>query len=218
MRAAAIAWWRAVRHLNHRGYVYIWANVLWVALSLPLITAPAAWAGLARLSYLSSRQPGVTLDEFWQGFRENLKRGAALAIINVLVIVVNVVNLLGFRNAGGLAFDGLRVFWLLVVIIWFGIQLYVWPLFYAMERPSLPGAFKNAALMVILNPLFTLTAWFIAAVVIVVSTLLPAAWILLTGALLAAAANGLVADRLQAAGFSADVLPDYEPEEGLPEP
>jgi uncharacterized membrane protein YesL len=195
------AGWRGLQHLQHRGYQYIWANVLWVALSLPILTAPAAWAGLIRFSYYAHRQPNVSLDEFWQGFRENLKRSVLIGILNVVVVVVNVANLYAYQNVSGAGIAALRVVWLVALFGWFAIQLYVWPLLYAMEQPNLKGAYRNAAVMILLNPLFTLGIWFACAVVALLSVAFPVAWILLTGSALAAIANSAVQDRLRAAGY-----------------
>jgi uncharacterized membrane protein YesL len=197
-----LAIWRGLRHLNHRGYIYIWANLLWVILSLPIITAPAAWAGLMRLSYTAYRNPSVNLDDFWEGFRENLRRGVVLVVLNGVIIGVNVSNLAHYAGQGGLAVDFMRVVWIMALVIWFTIQLYLWPLFYEMAEPSLWGALRNAAQMIVFNPLFTLALWIGVGVVIVVSTAFMLPWVLLTGGLLAAVANSAVINRLAAAGYT----------------
>jgi uncharacterized membrane protein YesL len=198
------ACWAGLRHLNHQGYVYIWANLAWMALSLPLVTAPAAWAGLVRLNYHAQRSPGAEFEHFWLGFREHLRHGIVLALINAVVIGINVTNLLAYRDAVGLQADSIRFVWILALVVWGAMQLYAFPLYYAMEQPSLPGAFRNAAVMIALNPLFTLEVLIVAALLIVVSTILPAAWLLLTGSVLAAVATSAVRNRLHAAGFGAE--------------
>src|SRR5690606_31554501 len=155
MLAGLLACWRGLRHLERRGYIYIWGNLWWFVLSLPIVTAPAAWAGLMHLGYVAHYSPGVNLEAFWDGFRANLRRGFVLALLNAIVIGVNLVNLWGVQGQSGLAYDTLRAIWLLVLALWFTIQLYLWPLFYAMANPTLTGALRNAAVMILLNPLFT---------------------------------------------------------------
>lgn len=202
MRAALSAWRRAARHLNHRGYLYIWANVLWLLLSLPVVTAPAAWAGLCRLTYAAWRTPAPNLDEFWAGFRENLGRGVAIGLLTLVIVLVNAGNLLAYRERG-VALNVLRLVWIFALAFWFGLQFYAWPLMQHLERPSLVGAYRNALVMMALNPMFTLVCWLLAALVVVFSLALPAAWLLLTGSALAVAATSAVADRVAAAGFDA---------------
>ncbi len=196
------ACWRGLRNVNHRGYIYVWGNLLWLMLSLPIVTAPAAWAGLIRLSRTAQTAPSVNLDEFWQGFRDNLRRGFVLGVLNLVVVGINVVNLAAYWTQPGVGATVLRWVWLLALLVWFSIQLYLWPLFYEMKEPTLRGAFRNAAVMVYLNPLFTLGLWLVILPLVILSTFLFAvAWILITGGLLAAIANAAVLDRLEKAGL-----------------
>src|SRR5690606_18758397 len=108
MLAGLLACWRGLRHLERRGYIYIWGNLWWFVLSLPIVTAPAAWAGLMHLGYVAHYSPGVNLEAFWDGFRANLRRGFVLALLNAIVIGVNLVNLWGVQGQSGLAYDTLR--------------------------------------------------------------------------------------------------------------
>lgn len=202
--------WRGLRHLDHRGYQFVWLNFMWLVLSLPVITGPAASAALHRFTYLSFRQPTVYMDEFWQGFRENLKRGLLIGVLNIVIVVLNLFNLLYVRLESAELTVALRVIWIAIVVFWFGIQLYVFPLLNALEKPSLSGAYRNALVMLLLNPLYTLTLWVICALIAILSTLLPAGWVLITGAAFAVIGNAAVQDRLRAAGIEATPPPDPE--------
>jgi uncharacterized membrane protein YesL len=207
-------WWRGLRHLNHRGYVYIWANIVWFLLSLPIITAPAAWAGLINLSRKAYTQPTADLRDFWEGFRENLGRGAVMAAASVLFIGINIVNLLAYRDQNTPAALILRGVWLLALVAWAAVQMYFWPLLYELQQPSLPGALRNAAVMALLNPIYTLTLLVGIVLVAVVSAVLVAAWPLLTGGLLASVITCAVFDRLAAAGLREPIRdPVLEPDE-----
>jgi uncharacterized membrane protein YesL len=197
------AWWRGLRHLEHQGYIYIWANLLWVALSLPVVTAPAAWAGLIRMSHTAYTQPTANINDFWEGFRENFWRGLVLALINIVVIAVNLINLAFYRNENYVVLVLLRGVWGLALLVWFTLQFYMWPLFYEMETPSLQGALRNAAIMLLLNPGFTVSLWVGIVLILVVSIILIPLALLLTGGALAAVANSAVFDRLEKAGLRA---------------
>jgi len=199
------AWLRGLRHLNEQGYIYIWANLFWAALSLPVITAPAAWAGLVRMSTLAHTTPTASVGDFWQGFRENLRRGMLLGLLNVVVIVVNISNIQSYREQPGMVLVLLRAVWLVTLALWFAIQFYMWPIYYQMTQPSVTGALRNAAVMILLNPGFTLGLWLGVMLVVVLSTILFPAWLLLTGGALAAIATSAVLDRLEAAGHHARV-------------
>jgi len=195
------AFWFGILHVNYRGYVYIWANVLWALLSIPLITAPAAWAGLMKMSHEAYHNPSTNIHVFWEGFKENFQRGLVLALLNFIIVGINIWNLIAYRQSSGVEVAALRVLWLSVLWVWFTIQLYMWAIFYEMETPTLWGAMRNAFVMLTLNLPFSVGLWIGIIPVLIVSTLLPGAWFLLTGGVIAAVATNAVADRLRSAGF-----------------
>lgn len=209
--------WRAFRQVNQRGYVYIWANILWFILSLPLITAPAAWGALVYLSRQMQLTPTSNLSDFWQAFRENLWRGAGLALVNLIVIVINISNLLAYRDVSGPFILLLRGVWLLTLAIWLMLQFYAWPLFYEMNEPRLLGALRNAGVMLLRNPLFSLTLLAGICLIVTLSSVLFVAWFLLTGGVLAALATTAVFDRLAAVGMRAPLDAPVLPDSGDPD-
>jgi uncharacterized membrane protein YesL len=190
---------RGLRSVQNAGYAYIWANLACVVLSLPLVTAPAAFSALFRVSYLAQNQPGeADLAAFWDAFRANLVRTLPWGLLNVLFAIINFSNLVAYQAATTPQGMLLRSVWLLAGFIWLGMLLYTWPIYYAMDRPSIFGAARNAALMVLANPLFTLILVLAIGLLALVSTLLVAAWLLLTWGAIAALATAAVQDRLAA--------------------
>jgi len=198
-----------VIHLNHRGYIYVWANIFWFLLTIPVITAPAAWAGLVNLSRQSYLNRTATLDDFWAGFRMNLWRGMLMAVINIVVIGLNLFNIGTYSNATDFTSMMLRSIWWLTLVVWIAVQFYMWPLFYELKTPTLWGALRNAFVMALLNPLFTIVLMIVVALLVAVSTFLFPAWVVLTGSALAALSTGAVLDRLIKAGLR-DPFPQPE--------
>jgi hypothetical protein len=121
--------------------------------------------------------------------------------VNVVIVAVNVTNLAGYSGQTGLAVNFLRGVWILALAVWFALQLYLWPLLYEMKEPRLLGAMRNALVMMALNPLFTLTMLLCVLLIAFASTVLFAAWVLISGSALAAIATSAVFDRLEAAGL-----------------
>ena len=148
-------WARAWRHLRHRGYVYIWANLCFVVVALPILTAPAGFAGLVKLSRALQRGERADLNTFWAGVRENLGRGVVLGIMTLAVLIVNLSNLAVYEVSTSLDVS-LRSAWLLAIALWLMLMIYFWPIYYAMERPTTIGALRNALLLVLRHPAFTL--------------------------------------------------------------
>jgi len=129
-----------LRLLWRRLGILLLANVLWIALCLPILTWPAATAGLF---YLIGRVVREDLDfepryarlsDFWQGFRQYGVRASWLALLDLLVLVV-IGSALRFYSQS--ATEWLR--WLvgpiaLIGLAWAGAQLYLYPLL--IQRPE----------------------------------------------------------------------------------
>ena len=194
-------YWQSIKHLNHRGYIYVWANLLWIALTLLIITAPAAWAGLMILAHRSHTRLQVNLDDFWDGFKRYFWRATLNGILTLLVFVVNLSNLITYTPVDWFG-NLIAMVWFLALIIWIGIQLYLWILIEEMERPSLFQAYRNAFIMVIRNPVFTLILIIVVMLVMIISVTLPPLLILLMGSAMAILAAGGALDCLDQAGYT----------------
>ncbi len=200
--AAFKVWWRACRHLQHRGYIYVWANICFVLIALPIVTAPAGFAGLVKLSDASLRSERADLNTFFQGVRENLAWGTLLGLITLAVLVVNATNLSAYAEPT-LRGGALRTIWLGAIVFWLALMMYLWPIYYALEQPSVIGALRNAALMIALNPIFTLfnIAGYVALAGL--SIALPPFALLLAFAFAAIVSTVAARDRLAAASHHA---------------
>lgn len=201
MRAGFRAAWRGLRHFNHRGYIYIWGNLLWVVLSLPVITAPAAWAALVKMSFLTQTTPSGSVSDMWEAFRTYLRQGLIMGLANILIVGITLYNLAAYWNDPRAVFVWLRGLWFFILAAWWVVQFYMWPLFFAMTQPSLGGALRNAVVMALLNPGFTLAVWLVLILLIVVSTVFFVPLLLLTGGAVACVATAAVLDRLESAGI-----------------
>jgi uncharacterized membrane protein YesL len=159
------------------------ANVLWLALSLLVITWPAATAGLF---YLISRVVKEELDfepryarisDFWDGFRQYGWRSSLLALIDVLALLVIVVALRFYSQSPT---EWLR--WLigpisLIALAWAGAQLYLYPLLIQRPDRSVGEWAREAFLVAISYSVYTLS-------LLVTATILAVAAMLLAGPVL----------------------------------
>jgi len=167
---------------------------------LPVITAPAGFAGLVKLSRAAYRGEHADLNIFWCGVRKNLRRGTILGIISLLVVVVNVSNLNTYAEPT-LFSSAIRTIWLGAILVWFALMFYLWPIYYEMNQPSILGALCNAALMIVLNPIFTLIHLAGLVAIVVISMAVPPFSLLLGFAFVAILSTQAVFDRLTAAGY-----------------
>jgi uncharacterized membrane protein YesL len=139
------------------------ANVLWLLLSLPIVTWPAATAGLFLLAQrvvreeLDGEPVEARLSDFWDGFRQYWQRSSLLTLLDVGMLALILVALMFYIRS---SVEPLR--WLvgpiaLVGLVWLGAQLYLYPLL--LYRPSdRPWETMRTALLIALGyPLSTLS-------------------------------------------------------------
>jgi uncharacterized membrane protein YesL len=158
--------------------ILVVANICWLLLSLLIVTWPAATAGLFYLvrrvidEELAVASRDAHPRDFWEGFRLFGWRGTLLALLALAGLVIIVVALLFYGRS---ASEPVR--WLvgpigLIGIVWVSALLYVFPLM--LQRPG-NGAveiMREALLMALGYPLYTLSLLVVALVLFAASLLL----------------------------------------------
>jgi uncharacterized membrane protein YesL len=201
--------WQSIKYLNARGYIYIWANLYWIVLSLPIVTAPAAWAALNVLTHRAQTRPSVSMDDFMEGFRTHFKRSLLNGLLTLCIVIINVSNLLAYSEQSGIFLVFMRWLWLFSLLLWFSMQLYLWAIIEEMKEPSLWGGLRNAFIMTIRNLFFTMGLWLVIVPLLIVSVIFFPILILLTGSLIAILAVNATLYHLRASGY-------YNPEHFIP--
>lgn len=168
-------------------------NVLWFALTVIVVTAPQALAGLyTYLHKIAQEEAFPTLDDFWQGFRSLAGPAWRWALLNVAAAVILAANLLFYRSIDTTAAGGLFWFWAVVGANWFALQGYVFPLLLLQEQPRIRTALRNALVIYLRHPLRTVIHAALAVAIMALSTVALLPWILFTGAALGMLSNQVV--------------------------
>jgi magnesium-transporting ATPase (P-type) len=201
MIAGFRAAWRGLSSLNARPSFYVVANLVAFLLCIPLITAPIGWAALAYMSLRLQTEPSAGLSDFWDGLRGYWRQGLLIGVVNLLVVGLNLWNLAAYWNTTDTTYALLRGVWFLTLLIWAVLMVYLWPLYFSMKQPELLGALRNAGVMFMLNPGFTLAVLLVQLVATVISSILIVPWGLVTLSAVACIAAAAVLDRLEAAGL-----------------
>jgi hypothetical protein len=176
-------------------------NALWLVASLTVILLPPATAGIYYVTYSLSRGTGQQPMTFMEGARRYFWLSLRWALVNLVVIAALFANLVFYSAAvqGALAGAGL-VFTALLTVLWAAMQFYVWPFLMTQEDKRLWLALKNALLLALGTPFYTLTLLVICGLVIAASvlTILPLA--VLTASFIALLGNHAVRERLAVFG------------------
>jgi uncharacterized membrane protein YesL len=215
--------WLSLKDVFDELFTLMAVNLLWVALSVPLalvavflISAGSTVLGiivvlLAILPWAPANAGLYTIAErvaegrviawrlFFEGFREYLRLSwqvYGLWAIGLILIVSNF-SFYGEIGAGLGAF--VRILLLYLLIVWFGLLIYIGPLMVLQTDKRVRVIARNAFLMVFGRPVFTLVTLILMALLGVgLSTFVPILPLLLTFSFLAIwsfrATKALVAD------------------------
>jgi uncharacterized membrane protein YesL len=192
-RVFALAW----RDLWEEMWLLMQANVLWLVLSLPVITLPPATAGLFAVTNRLANGESARMRDFFAGFRAYFLRSWLLVLANAVLPVVIFGNFYFYLGSEGLLFVFLFGFWILAFLFWLALQPYLFPLMLEQVDKRLRVTVRNAVLMVIKGPVSTLLLLIVSAVIIALSLVFVLPVLLLTAAFLALLYNHAVLERLK---------------------
>jgi uncharacterized membrane protein YesL len=168
----------AARLLWRRLGLLVLANIVWLLLSLLVVTWPAATAGLFTLARrvvadeLDGTPVEARMSDFWDGFTRYGLRSSLLTVIDLAGIGVIVVALLFYGRS---TTEPVR--WLvgpiaLIGLVWLAAQMYLYPLL--LQRPEARPweIVREALLMVIAYPLSSLSLLLTSLVLLVAAVAL----------------------------------------------
>ena len=160
---------------------FIMVNLLWVFCSLPLVTLPAATAGLfAVTARLSQGEAPNVYSTFFEAMRTHWKASTGLVLLNVGVFALICVNLSIFPMMSSFHPIAIlsRSVTLFVALLLIMVNGYAWPLLVTREhalRPLLTLAFQ----MVFAYPLHSVGLLLALCLPLGISVFLPAAALIL---------------------------------------
>ena len=164
----------------HKWAAFMLANVLWVFAALPLVTLPAATAGLTVVmtEWVRGSRP-EPLQAFFTGFRTYGWRATMVVLIDLLVAVPLVLNLAISLAAAPeplmVMARGLTIGALLALA---ATNIYLWPLLVMLELP-LPRLWRVAVRVLFINPWPALLSLLACTLIVGSSLFLPKAFMLL---------------------------------------
>jgi uncharacterized membrane protein YesL len=177
-------WWREFLFL-------ILLNFIWLVCQLTIVLGGPATAALVYVAGRAADRELISLDDFWQGVRENFTAGLKWAVAQILVYGVLAFNLWFYAGRQGVAVLALRYAWTIMAIVWFAINLYFWPLYFEQVDRRFRTTLANASKMAFLNPnetiVYTIAALLLIAFCVGTGVLLGfvlGAWLSLWGVLM----------------------------------
>jgi uncharacterized membrane protein YesL len=164
----------------HTASRFMVANLLWVIFSLPLVTMPAATAGLfvVMMEMVRGRSP-EPLAEFWGGLRRYWFKSTVLGLLNLFIATLIGLNLLifGRMEMGQLPAVLSAGATILAFVLLLMVNFYAWPLLVVLDLP-LRGLLEKSFKLALAHPGWTLLMTSAAVSPLLLSLLLPRAFLL----------------------------------------
>jgi uncharacterized membrane protein YesL len=160
--------------LLDRAAAFILVNLFWVLLSIPLVSAPAATAGLFATTSLWVRGKQVEVfQEFWSAARRFSRKATLIGVIDLLIAGLVLLNLAIFQRMDtgqivALISQSATLFVGLTALV---VNLYLWPLMVIFEDVPLHRLFNTSLKLVFAFPLWSLVMLVLALIPFVVSLL-----------------------------------------------
>lgn len=184
-------------------FMMVFLSVAWWIGTVLVLPAGPVTAGIHQVANRIANYKRVDNSFFWEGSRRYIGRSWLLYLINLLlpvIIAVSIVFYLYLNTIWWLRLLGFVCVWLLLFVLMVG--QYTFPLFWQQEEPDLRLALRNAALLTLQRPLYTLLILLFQLVIIVISVAIALPVILLTPGLIALSANFALAGILQDLGLA----------------
>lgn len=202
--------WGALRDLFDEFLLLTLANVMWAAMSVPLfsiayvamvsnaalpaaaaalvgvVPAAPAFAGLYALSKRIIEGRASKLSDFFAGMRAYAVPAWRLYGVWMAGLVLILWNLAFYAGVPGILGGVLIGFFLYLFMLWSALIIYAFPLMVLMERPSLKQIARNALVMIVSRPIYTLVTMLLMGFILILSSVvLVAPFLLFAVALLA---------------------------------
>ena len=195
--------WGALKDFWDELFTLILMNIVTMLLLIPVVTFPPALAGLWNAANLAVKGRSVHWSDYFEGFRLYFLKAWGLTLLTILVVVVVVTNV-RFYTPGLSPFNinptlsiWVRALFIVVGFLWVVMQMYPMALLLEQEDQRLRVALRNAAVLFVANPGFTVLLVLLLAVVAAISTVIPALWLLITLAFMAVVCNKAVQHLLE---------------------
>jgi uncharacterized membrane protein YesL len=192
---------RTLKAVYDELFLCVFLSLIWWLGTVLIVTAAPATVGLQHVANRIANYKRVDNSFFWEGARSNIGRGWGLYLINLVVPIIIATSVFFYLSTTGwLRILGFVCIWLFVFILM--ISQYYFPLFWQQDEPSVRLILRNAALLALQHPLYTLLMLLFQILIIVLSIAITLPVFLLLPAVIAISANFALTGMLQDVGLA----------------
>ena len=159
---------------------YFTLNLIWCALSLPVVTIFPAMGGLYYAVLQMTQEGSANAETVWEGFKKHwwlsLRWGLLVYGVGALLLV-NIWFYLNLDQSWAIFALAITIG---VLIVWIAVNQYSFPLLLLQEEKKIFIAIRNALVVVMRKPLAALKVMALSLLISAVSITLPPLWIFIS--------------------------------------
>jgi hypothetical protein len=127
-------------------------NMLWFLLTLPILTAPGAMAGLLYAINQLAKNKSVNAHTFFEGFRKFFWVSWRLTLLNAAVFFMAYLNFVFYQGMQESINNWAFGIVLGLVFIWAVLQMYILPLLIEQDSQQLLAAVRDSMVLLLRHP------------------------------------------------------------------
>jgi len=174
----------SIRDFYEEMFLFVPLNLIWWIASIVIIPLAPLTAGLCYLGHRIAHEQRVDSGFFKEAVRDFLVPSLKLGLLDAVILITILVNLMFYSRFTNWV-QLITILWIYVLILWATAQLYLFPLLFEQREPKVLMAVRNAAVLVLAQPLFTLGVFILALLITLLCTVLPILLILVWPGLMA---------------------------------
>lgn len=182
-------------------FLCVAASLLWWAGLLLIVTAAPATLGLNNVANRLANYRRSGVEFFWSAARGGFARAWLLFGAMLLTFLMILVNIWFYANTTGWL-RIVTVLWLWVLLFFFMVGQYLFPLLCQQVEPNIGLALRNGALLAVRSPLYSALSAFFQLILVIASVFLVLPVLFLLPGMLALSANFALTGLLQEMGLA----------------
>jgi hypothetical protein len=161
---ALARWWREFPFL-------LALNLIWLLAQATIVLGPPTTAAVYQIAGQVVDGELVDFGDLWRGWRQLAGRAWVWGLAQLAVYGVLGFNFWAYGRGAGVLVLTLRYAWAILLVGWFTLNLYYWPLNLMQRDQRFGTTLSNTVKMALLNPGFTLAYGLCSAALVAVSVL-----------------------------------------------
>lgn len=181
MRSSIKALWEVIKDFYPHFPRMVILNIIWLACSLPLVTIPAAYGGLAYATrILVYDETEYNWKQFFSGFKKTFWWSWRWFLPNLIVVVILLINILFFQTEDKNFNLYVRAANIILLFLWCFLQTFTFPFLFEQKKPRMLMALRNSFAVLVHVPGIFIVACLFYWLVTPISTLLVIPALLMT--------------------------------------